>query len=65
MALLGQSQPPRLSPTPMLRYNSLDSERLAAWYSKLYTEWLPKWVDLPENAFHWWNLCVIALEDAS
>jgi hypothetical protein len=49
----------------MLRYNSPDSERLAAWYARLYTEWLPKWVDLPENAFHWWNLCVIALEDAS
>ena len=49
----------------MLRYNSPDSERLSVWYSKLYTEWLPKWDDLPENAFHWWNLCVKALDDAT
>lgn len=49
----------------MLRYNSPDSERLSVWYRKLYNEWLPNWIDLPENKFHWWNLCVIALEDAS
>jgi hypothetical protein len=49
----------------MLRYNSPDSERLSVWYAKLHTEWLPNWVDLPENAFHWWNLCVVALDDAT
>jgi len=42
-----------------------NQELLTVWHARLHTEWLPNWIDLPENMFHWWNLCVIALEDAS
>ena len=42
-----------------------DSEVLAQWYSRLYTEWLPNWVDMPELQFQWWNLLVKALDDAA
>lgn len=42
-----------------------DEELLREWYRKLYTEWLPNWVDMPENQYSWWNLLIIALEDAT
>jgi hypothetical protein len=41
-----------------------EQERLDQWYSRLHTEWLTNWVDLPENLFAWWNLLVVATEDA-
>lgn len=42
-----------------------EAEALARWHSRLASEWLPNWVDMTESYFHWWNLLVIALEDAT
>jgi len=42
-----------------------DGELLAEWHHRLYVEWLPNWVDMPDTMFRWWNLLVIALEDAT
>jgi hypothetical protein len=42
-----------------------DKECLREWYHKLETEWLPNWVDLPETHFRWWNLLIVALDDAT
>lgn len=42
-----------------------DEECLEEWYRKLHTEWLPHWQDMPDSAFAWWNLLVIALDDAT
>lgn len=42
-----------------------DSEALTTWYCRLETEWLPNWRDMPEDLFAWWNLLIVALEDAA
>lgn len=41
-----------------------EEEALARWYYKLHTEWLQNWMDMPETQFRWWNLLVVALDDA-
>lgn len=42
-----------------------EEELLSCWYRKLQTEWLPNWVDMPPDLFRWWNLIVVALDDAT
>ncbi len=42
-----------------------EQEALNRWYSRLYTEWLPNWRDMPDTLFQWWNVLVVALEDAT
>lgn len=42
-----------------------DAELLKHWFSRLHTEWLPYWQDMPDDYFQWWNLLVFALDDAT
>ena len=42
-----------------------DEELYRDWCRKLYTEWLPNWRDMPDNAYAWWNLLITALDDAT
>jgi hypothetical protein len=41
-----------------------DDQAFAQWVSRLHTEWLPHWRDMPDTTFVWWNLLVTALEGA-
>lgn len=41
-----------------------DKELLALWYCRLETEWLTNWRDMPSGMFAWYNLLIVALEDA-
>lgn len=41
-----------------------EQEALDLWHSRLQTEWLPNWRDMPDTLFSWWNLLVVALDDA-
>lgn len=42
-----------------------EADLLARWHHKLCTEWLPNWVDMPQDQFLWWNLLVVATDDAT
>jgi hypothetical protein len=41
-----------------------EEEAFQRWVSKLRTEWLPHWQDMPDQTFAWWNLLITVLDDA-